>query len=188
MERFRFGGAYQGGTVTNYHPNGLVKQISFLNKDKRETAREIFFINKDGNYTGGDAYDEGKLLRTFKITAQNEYGQWTKLTWYSLDGKVYREEVYTYEENRKVKELWKEYKSDPNGKIVQDMIYKFNARGEMILQKGIHTFLGTVDQKSDRIFEYDKYGNWVQYIILSPTGKPLRIVKRSLIYRKSSGV
>jgi len=67
--------------------------------------------------------------------------------------------------------------------VVQDMMYKYNIRGELILQQGIHSFLGPVNETSNRIFEYDKYGNWIQYIILNSTGKPVRLVKRSLIYR-----
>lgn len=181
--RFTITGVYQGGTQTKYHSNGLIKQISYLNKDKKETARENFFINANGVYIGGDAYDEGKLLRTFKITAQNNYGQWTKFTWYTLDDKIYREEQYTYVENKKIAEVWTEYKDDPKGKIVQDMIFKFNARGEMILQQGIHSHLGQVNQSSNRIFEYDEYGNWVQYIILNSAGIPIRIFKRKLTYR-----
>lgn len=180
--RFTINNVYQGGTITTYHSNGLQKEIRYLNKQKTETAREIFFIEKNGNYTGGEAYDEGKLLRAFKISGQNEYGQWTKLNWYSLDGKIYREEVYTYEENRKIKESWKEYKDDPNGLIVQDLSTTYNDRGEMVSQVGIHTFLGTVNQKSNRIFEYDQYGNWIQYIIIDKYEKPIRIVKRRLIY------
>ncbi len=54
--RYTTGGIYQGGTVTNYHANGLIKRIRFLNKDKRETAREDYFIDGMGKYTGGEAY------------------------------------------------------------------------------------------------------------------------------------
>jgi hypothetical protein len=183
MERLNVAGVYQGGTVTEYHPNGLIKQIRFLNKERRETAREDFFIDVNGSYTGGNAYDEGKLLRTFKITGQNEYGQWTKLAWYSLDGKIYREEEYTYDENRKIRDLWKEYMDDPNGKIVTDLTTRYNIRGEITAQQGIHTHLGQVNQNSNRIFEYDKQGNWVQFIILNAAGKPVRMVKRNIIYR-----
>ncbi len=183
MERITMAGVYQGGTVTKYHRNGLIKQISFMDKDRKTTATENYFIDANGNYTGGDAYDEGKLLRTFKITGQNEYGQWTRLTWYSPDGKIYREEEYTYEGNQRVREIWKAYKDDPNGKIVQDLTLKYNARGEMISQQGIHSQLGQVQQSPNRIYEYDKYSNWIQYIILNPAGKPVRIVKRNLIYR-----
>jgi hypothetical protein len=183
MERLTLAGVYQGGTVTKYHPNGLIKQISFLNKDKKETALENYFIDKDGNYTGGEAFDDGKLLRTFKITSQNEYGQWTKLDWYSLDGKIYREEEYTYDEFRRIKETWNGYKDDPKGKFVQDLTTQYNTRGELISQHGIHSSLGTVNQKPNRIYEYDKYGNWIQYIILDLAGKPVRIVKRNLTYK-----
>lgn len=183
MGRYNTRGVYQGGTETKYHSNGLIKQIRFLNKDNRETAREEYFIDGMGKYTGGDAYDEGKLLRKFKINGQNKYGQWTSFNWYSLDGSVYREEEYIYDENRKIGEVWKEYKDDPKGMVVQDMMYKYNIRGELILQQGIHSFLGPVNETSNRIFEYDKYGNWIQYIILNSTGKPVRLVKRSLAYR-----
>jgi hypothetical protein len=183
MERYTLAGVYQGGTVSKYHPNGLIKQIRFLNKDKRETAREDYFIDANGNYTGGNAYDEGKLLRTFKITSQNEYGQWTKFDWYSLDGKIYREEEYKYEENRKIRDIWKEYMDDPKGKIVTDLTTGYNAKGEIITQQGFHTHLGQVNQKPNRIFEYDKQGNWIQYIIVNAAGKPVRIVKRKLVYR-----
>lgn len=181
-ERFTITDVFQGGVYTKYHSNGLIKQISFLNKDKKQTAFENYFINNKGDYSGGEAYDEGKLLRTFKITAQNDYGQWTKLTWYSLDNKIYREEQYTYSDNLKTAEVWTEYFKDPNGKIVQDMIYKYNARGERTLQQGIHSYLGQVNEVSNRIFEYDKYGNWVQYIILNSAGKPIRLFKRKLTY------
>jgi hypothetical protein len=183
MERYTLGGIYQGGTITKYHPNGLIKQISFLNKDKKVTALEDYFIDATGNYTGGNAYDGGKLLRTFKITGQNEYGQWTKLDWYSLDGKIYREEDYVYEENRKIRDIWKEYIDDPKGKIVTDLTTGYNAKGEIITQQGFHTHLGQVNQKPNRIFEYDNQGNWIQYIIVNAAGKPVRIVKRKLVYR-----
>lgn len=182
-ERLTVSGIFQGGIYTKYHSNGLIKKISFLNKDRKETAYENYFINDNGAYTGGEGYDEGKLLRRFKISDQNEFGQWTKLIWYSLDGKIYREEKYTYEENRKIAEVWKEYKDDPNGIIAQDMIYKYNERGERILQQGIHSYLGLVNEVSNRIFEYDKYGNWIQYIILNSSGKPTRMFKRKLTYR-----
>lgn len=174
-------GVLQSGMLTDYHPNGLLKEIRYIDKDHRVTYREEFYLDAAGNYAGGNAYNEdGKLHRTIKITAQNEFGQWTRLNWYSPDGQLYRTEEYTYDGNKKIKEFWK----DKDGKITMDMSRKYNEKGEMILEEGIHPFQGTVKRNlTNRIYEYDKLGNWTQYSILSPTGNPVRIIKRNIAYR-----
>lgn len=177
-------GDLQNGIETDYYSNGMIREIRYFDKNRETTAKEEFFLDAAGKYIGGNGYDDGKLLRTFKIFEQNKYGQWTRLNWYSLNGNLYRSEEYKYDEYKKIGELWKEYQEDKEGKVKMNMSYFYNKKGEMISQEGIHPFLGQVKQNMDnRIYEYDMLGNWIQYAILDATGKITKIRKRIFTYR-----
>jgi Zn-finger nucleic acid-binding protein len=169
----------KNGRLFEYHPNGLLKQIMYINEKKQVTYREVFELDENGNYVGGLAYEENdKLHRTFKILGQNEYGQWTRFNWYSLDGSIYEEQEIIYQDNLKVYEVWKK-----NNEIVMDFRTTYDAKGEKLSEEGKHPFLGTVNNRiNSRIDAYDEKGNWTQKTFFTKEGNISKVIKRKILY------
>lgn len=164
-----------------YHPNGLLKEQTFYNKDNKITYREVFDIDADGNYSGGQLYNEaGELHRNVKIEGQNAFGQWTKVILYTASGALYRTEEYTYEGNKLLSTLW----TDQDGKVIRDDLTRYDQNGEPEYTKMINTrFPAANGETFQRTDTYDQYGNWTQRSILDANGKVSRVIKRNYIYK-----
>ena len=164
-----------------YHPNGLLKEQTFSNKDNKITYRELFDIDANGNYVGGKMYNEaGELHRNVKVEGQNAFGQWTKVILYTASGALYRTETYTYDGNKPISTLW----TDQDGKVIRDDQTRYDQNGEPTYTKMINTRFpmanGETFQRTDT---YDQYGNWTQRSILDTTGKVSRVIKRQYTYK-----
>lgn len=164
-----------------YHPNGLLKEQTFYNKDNQVTYREVFDIDANGNYVSGQLYNEaGELHRNVKIEGQNAFGQWTKVILYTASGALYRTEEYTYDGNKLLSTLW----TDQDGKVIRDDQTRYDQNGEPTYTKMINTRFpmanGETFQRTDT---YDEYGNWTQRSILDANGKVSRVIKRQYTYK-----
>jgi hypothetical protein len=177
-ETYNIKGEFNSGRLFSYYPNGLIKKIEYIDKERKETYREEFVLNATGNYEGGSGYREGILHRTYKIPSQNEYGLWTKFSWYSLDGKLYRAEEFSYDGNRLVRTIWK-----VDDKIDRDEQKMYNEKGENTFTKstGSRPFFNFESKK--RTDTYDSLGNITQYSLLDADDRLTKVIKRIYYYR-----
>ena len=182
-QEFLRGTALQFATVQSFYDNGLYNKIERHDSNGKITYREDFFLNNDGKYKSGNAYDgNGKLTRYFVIPVQNKFGQWTKLEWFSPDSVLLTKEEYKFKNELLIEQIWMNEK----GIARSNRTYEHNEKGDEILIK-LYAQVPGKDSTSLKMtkyqyISYDKYGNWTERTTLDKDNKPVKIAKRSITY------
>jgi len=168
-------------TFTRYD-NGALKELS-TKADGKQTFRLTTDLDKDGKYITATTYDStGKMDSYYKNITENEYGEVLTATQYKIDSTLKSSFTSNFQEANYTGGVSK----DSAGKETFRSTIKLNEKGDPAEETTVNVMKDTTKTEtvSYKYDSYDKNGNWTQRTTYNDKGKPVKIVKRTIIYFK----
>ena len=167
--------------IYNRYEGGQMKEVVMMTNGKKTSSISIQ-IGKDGKYISAKSFGaDGKMDGYYADLKENEYGSLTGGKFYKTDSTLKYSFTAFFDKAINIGS-----QTDSAGKMISENKLKINDKGDVIeMNSTTITKDSTIHKKETYTYDsYDDKGNWTEKTTYNEKGKPVKVVKRTIIYYK----
>ena len=176
-------GNLKSETTVSHYDGGQAKEVVTMSNGKKTNTFSIQ-INKDGKYSGAQAYDSsGKMTSFYTDLTEDDYGAVTGGIEHKPDSSIRSSFAIENDKGMQVGSTGK----DSSGKVTFTFKAELDDKGNMIKSTSTNITKDSTTTKTFT-FKYDSYddqGNWTQRTTYDDKGKATKVAKRTYTYYKN---